>query len=59
MSTFLGFLFLVSIVGFVVWLGVRHLRMVADGQPKHVHRPIVVADGTVDICGGCGELINR
>ena len=52
----LGIVF--AIIAASIWAWREYVRR----QPtthEHVHRPIVVADGTVDICDGCGELINR
>lgn len=57
MSVFWGLVLLFGIPLGVGWLWVRHNRVEPDF--RHVHRPIVVLDGSVDICEGCGELINR
>ena len=40
-----------------VYLACRYLTRQA--KPRHVHRPIIVQDGTVNICAACGErLVN-
>lgn len=40
-----------------VYCACRYLTQQA--KPRHVHRPIVVQDGTVNICAACGErLVN-
>ena len=44
--------FLVA-VAVAVYYACRYLTQQA--KPRHVHRPIVVQDGTVDICAACGE----
>lgn len=58
MSSLPGVIVLFGLVAYVVIMCRNHLRRVAEAKPAHTHRPIVVADGTVDICE-CGELINR
>lgn len=60
MSSLPGLIVLFGVVAYAVIMVRNHLRRVAATQAsRHVHRPIVEMDGTVDICEGCGELINR
>ena len=50
---------LFAVAAFFVWLIRNHLNEVAAEQtrPQHMHRPMVVQDGTVDICVACGERL--
>ena len=43
-------------IGVVVWLWREYVYR--EQPTRHAHRPIVVMDGSVDICE-CGELVNR
>lgn len=53
-----GVVLLFGCAAVAVWAVRRHLAAV-DAQPRHVHRPIVVQDGQVDVCESCGErLVN-
>jgi hypothetical protein len=45
-------------IGVVVWLWREYVYRTEPQPTRHVHRPIVVMDGSVDICE-CGELVNR
>jgi CDGSH-type Zn-finger protein len=57
--TIIRLLVLAAVVILAVYLVRKHLAEVAaEQQAKHVHRPIVVMDGSVDLCS-CGELVNR
>lgn len=57
--TILGLAALTGAAWFAVHIVRHHLAEVAaEQQAKHVHRPIVVMDGSVDLCS-CGELVNR
>ena len=55
----IGLGIVIAIIAAVVWLWRRYVyrteRLLAWQEPGHVHRPIVVADGTVDVCESCGE----
>lgn len=53
----IGVVLLFGAAAFAVWVVRNHLAEVAS-EKQHVHRPIVVMDGSVDLCE-CGELVNR
>lgn len=55
----IGVVLLFGAAAFAVWVVRNHLNEVAAEQtrPQHVHRPMVVQDGTVDICAACGERL--
>jgi hypothetical protein len=49
-----------AIIAAVIWLWREYVYrdLPTTPAPQHVHQPTVVADGTVDVCAGCGERLS-